>query len=383
MANIFISYNRQIEAIAKTLANDFESLGHTVWFDQEISGGQAWWDQILATVRRCDLFVFLLEPEALNSTACKREYSYAADLGKPILPVLVSDGVPTNLLPPALSQIQFVDYRTQDRNAAFRLARALNTIPPPDPLPDPLPAPPEAPISYLGSLTSQVETTSILTYEQQTALVFDLKRGLRDHGTTDDTRTLLERLRKRRDLFATIAEEIDELLGSIRKAAAAPLRASEIIRPFSEQSQNEDTPSVLSEIKPPERQNPQHSATQPAPTRTHHKPTRRERVAGACILAFIGLAAGLLIMGIYRDGKLVLYSQGERIWYFFPLGGAIAGAISGMGRLGIVAAVVGLCVAVALSFLNLGMVEAILLAILPSPLCALVGVYIKKRKGQT
>jgi len=32
-------------------------------------------------------------------------------------------------LPPALGQIQFVDYRKQDRNAAFRLARAITTVP--------------------------------------------------------------------------------------------------------------------------------------------------------------------------------------------------------------------------------------------------------------
>ena len=99
----------------------------------ELSGGQAWWDQILASIRDCDVFVFVLTPEALISTACKREFGYAADLGKPILPVLVSAGVSTNLLPPALSQIQFVDYRNQNRDATIRLARAFTTIPPPQP----------------------------------------------------------------------------------------------------------------------------------------------------------------------------------------------------------------------------------------------------------
>ena len=169
MTKIFISYNRQNEAIARTLADDIEALGHTVWFDQELSGAQVWWNQILAAIRDCDVFVFVLHPETLNSTACKREYGYAADLGKPILPILTSQEVSTNLLPPALSQIQFVDYRKQDRSAALRLARALATVPPAEPLPNPLPSPPEAPISYLGSLTVQVDTTSILSYEQQSA----------------------------------------------------------------------------------------------------------------------------------------------------------------------------------------------------------------------
>jgi hypothetical protein len=126
MSNIFISYNRKAEAVAKTLADDLEALGHTVWFDQELSGGQVWWDRILATVRDCDVFVFVLDPESLNSIACKREYGYAVDLGKPILPILIAEGVSTNLLPPALSQLQFVDYRRQDRNAAFRLGISIN-----------------------------------------------------------------------------------------------------------------------------------------------------------------------------------------------------------------------------------------------------------------
>src|ERR1700754_2346888 len=113
MTNIFLSYNRKAEAVTKTLADDFKTLGNDVWFDQELGGGQAWWDQILARVRGCDLFVFVLAPESLDSTACKREYGYAVELGKPILPVLVSEGVSIHLLPPALSQIQFVDYRTR------------------------------------------------------------------------------------------------------------------------------------------------------------------------------------------------------------------------------------------------------------------------------
>src|SRR5215475_8144386 len=149
MANIFISYNRQTKAITKALVEDIEALGHTVWFDQELSGGQAWWDQILSMIRRCDLFVFVLDPAALNSVACKREYGYAADLRKPILPILVSEGVSTNLLPPSLSQIEFVDYRNQDRTAALRLARAFSTVPPPAAIPDPLPVPPPGSASLL------------------------------------------------------------------------------------------------------------------------------------------------------------------------------------------------------------------------------------------
>ncbi|MFB3132459.1 MAG: hypothetical protein ACE10K_08055, partial [Rhodothermales bacterium] len=63
-------------------------------------------------------------------------------------------------------------------------------------------------------LTEQIETTSALSYKEQITLVVDLKRALRDPETTDDARTLLERLRKRRDILATTADDIDELLAT-------------------------------------------------------------------------------------------------------------------------------------------------------------------------
>lgn len=150
MGYYFISYNRQSQPIAKDLAEDIGNLGCAVWLDEALTGGRTWWDQILAKIRGCDVFVFVLDPAALESQACTREYSYAAGLGKPILPVLVSEGVSTDLLPSALSQIQFVDYRSRDRTAAFHLARAIASVPAAPPLPDPLPPPPQVPSRIWG-----------------------------------------------------------------------------------------------------------------------------------------------------------------------------------------------------------------------------------------
>ena len=143
-----------------------------------------------------------------------REYQYAADLGKTIFPVLVSEGVSTNLLPPALAAVQFVDYRKRDPDTVLRLARAIIHVPPPKPLPDPLPEPPELPLSYLGRLHEQVAAASTLSFEKQSAIVVDLKNALRDPETHQDARTLLDRLKKRRDLFFPISREIDEILVS-------------------------------------------------------------------------------------------------------------------------------------------------------------------------
>lgn len=222
MAAIFLSYSRHNEAAARSLGTDLGALGHTVWLDQELSGGQAWWDQILGQIRRCDVLVLALAPETLASTACTREYLYAVDLGKPVVPVVVADGLSTAILPPALSKVQFVAYQEQDRAAAIRLARAIAAAPPAGPLPDPLPAPPDVPISYLGHLTERIDSAATLSFDEQSALLVDLRRATLDSGTRADARTLLSRLRKRRDLFAAVADQIDEILAGGIQAHRPP-----------------------------------------------------------------------------------------------------------------------------------------------------------------
>ncbi len=310
MSRIFISYSRQSRVVARSLAGDIEALGHTVWLDQELSGGQSWWDQILTIVRDCDVFVFVLDPDGLSSAACKLEFGYAHDLGKPILPVLVAEGVSTNLLPPALSLVQFVDYAKQDRTAAFALARALAVIPPTKPLPDPLPPPPDAPVSYLGGLGSKVDKSASLSYEEQSALLVDLRRSLRDPVTAGDARALLGRLRIRRDLFAAIAEEIDELPG-IRKPAPAPALPD---RPVQE------PPPKVEDVKPL-------AARQetPPPPVTNKIVTPRDRQWSAC--------AGAVVGAVWWFGALLILINSNKfedilgVVFMGALAGSIPGAI--------------------------------------------------------
>jgi TIR domain len=228
VAKVFISYSRGSQNIARILSRDIEELGHTVWWDQELSGGHVWWDRILAMIRDCTAFVFVLDEEAVKSTACMSEFRYAEALAKPVLPVLVSRSPSTNLLPTALAKIQFIDYRSQDRPAAFRLARALSDIPSSQPLPAPLPKPPEAPISPVVFLTERVRTASALTDIQQRDLVTDLRQSFHNPQTAADARVLLEDFRKRQDLLATIAHEVDVLLASKNPSRSRRWRLDQI-----------------------------------------------------------------------------------------------------------------------------------------------------------
>ncbi len=308
MPGIFISYCRESGATVKALADDMEALGHNVWFDQDLSGGRAWWDQILAQIRDCDLLVFALSSEALTSTACAREWGYAADLGKPILPVLAANGVSTGLLPPRLSTIHYVDYRKQDSKSALSLAKALRDVPPPRPLPDPLPQAPEAPVSYLGGLSERIESPATLDYADQSALVVDLGRGLRDPETAGDAGILLDRLRKRRDLFAAIADEIDTLRTRARAGDAA----------------DDEADKTAAGAARPTPRAPPPAAAQPE---AGPKPASKGRLKGSLVGGVAGILAGLaaLLSSNYDSEELLLS--------LVPgFGGAIAGAIAATDR---------------------------------------------------
>jgi hypothetical protein len=222
VSDVFVSYTRTDQDAVRALVEDIETLGHEPWFDSELTGGQAWWDEILSHIRGSDVFVFAVSRGSLASEACSREYQYAVDLGRTILPVLVADDAPIHLWPPALSRLQYVDYRERSPDVALRLARSFGEARPSRPPPDPLPEPPAVPVSYLGGLAERIANSEALTYEEQSALLLDLKRALQDPDLADDARELLGRFRQRDDLLANIASEIEEILDGVPGKPTGP-----------------------------------------------------------------------------------------------------------------------------------------------------------------
>jgi hypothetical protein len=326
---IFISYSRQNQELVDILARDLATLGHSVWLDEELTGGQTWWDHILAKVRECDVFVAGLSPAALDSAACKLEHGYAAKLGKPILPVLLAEGVSLNLLPPALSAIQYVDYRRQERHEALALARAIAALPRAAALPDPMPEPPPAPMSYLSGLKDQIEAATPLTFEDQTALVVRLKQRLVERDTRADARKLLMQLRSRDDLFAKVASEIDGTLGTAGQreptAPARPVSRDPIAAPPPPPPRVSSPSHESMPLGAPEPRPAPQPAPQPQPHRmdvpiteapTARPATRPETSAGAPA-----------ITRIWRKGSR---SIGGLVCAFLGLAGVVNGAGEGV-----------------------------------------------------
>src|SRR5258706_544937 len=142
----FISYSSKSRAVVDALSLDLEALGFIVWFDRRLTGGHDWWTEILNGIRHCDLFIFALTPESMESQPCKLEYEYALSLNKRILPIMLQD-VNIRLLPSSLQKLQVIDYRQQNKQQALALGKAFNSLPKSYRPPKPLPAPPEMPLS--------------------------------------------------------------------------------------------------------------------------------------------------------------------------------------------------------------------------------------------
>lgn len=222
MEMIFVSYSRINADLVTQMIQDLKAVGIDPWYDQTLTGGQRWWDNILAQIRNCDAFIFALSPESLESEACMSELNYASELGKVILPVLVAEGVNVNLLSHPLNEIQVMDFRPQDKNAAFALVKGINKAPRSTPLPDSLPTSPPVPVSYLTTLKDRINTSSALDPQEQKALVFELEAGLREGRSPQEIRDLMLSLKRREDLLAKVGNMIDVALERIDNTSVLP-----------------------------------------------------------------------------------------------------------------------------------------------------------------
>ena len=212
MKRVFVSYSRaNLEAVTQ-LVDDLRAVGVNTWYDQTLTGGQKWWDKILAGIRDCDIFIFALSPESLDSEACRSELQYVTQLNKQILPVQVAEGVNLTLLPSPLNEFQVTDFRKRDKQASFALVRCINTAPETAPLPDPLPAPPPVPVSYLSTLKEQIDSPEEMTYKTQLWLFAELEEELKKSGSAAEARNLMLKLKGRDETLAKVAAKIDSAL---------------------------------------------------------------------------------------------------------------------------------------------------------------------------
>ncbi len=92
--DIFISYSRANSEFVDRLDADLRARGFNVWVDRHrLEGGQLWAQEIDTGIARCDLFLLVLSPTAVESPYVRHEFEEAERLGKRLLPVVFKNCV--------------------------------------------------------------------------------------------------------------------------------------------------------------------------------------------------------------------------------------------------------------------------------------------------
>ena len=213
MRKLFVSYARENKPDVDQLVEHLATMGYETWVDAALRGGQDWWEEILDRIADTDVVIAIYSSAALNSTACAREYEWATALGKPVVPVAVEP--PPSALPSRFARRQIVDYSQplQRPSAALKLQGALAAIPPAPPLPNPLPDSPRAPLSYLTDLIDVIAQASPIDHDQQHEILLQIDPALISFDPLERRggREILERLSRRRDLYADVDRAIHRL----------------------------------------------------------------------------------------------------------------------------------------------------------------------------
>jgi serine/threonine kinase PknH len=208
---IFVSYARDDKRSATALVAHLADSGHRVWWDQSLVGRQDWWATILERIRSCHVFIIVVSPASLASAACEVEIRYAAELGRPLLPVMV-EAVSPQLLPPVVAAHQLVDYRRAGTDARRALRLALEALPQSPPAPVRFPPAPPAPGADLNEVASVVGRPQHLSVEAQHDVLLRLRFALGRPDYRDTARKLLIAIRTRPELTQQIAGEIASTL---------------------------------------------------------------------------------------------------------------------------------------------------------------------------
>lgn len=100
MAKLFISYrsldSKKVDRIIsrlRTLQNDDgSSRFEKIWQDKsDINPGEDWWEAIVDGILECEVFVLMVSKESVQNVNCRAELSYAVNLNRPIVPIVLED----------------------------------------------------------------------------------------------------------------------------------------------------------------------------------------------------------------------------------------------------------------------------------------------------
>ena len=89
MTQVFISYSRKDLEFVDRLANDLKATGFEVWYDLSgLEPGSRWRQEIQKAIQESQFFLVVLSPNSIISDWVEREFLFASDQDKKIIPLL-------------------------------------------------------------------------------------------------------------------------------------------------------------------------------------------------------------------------------------------------------------------------------------------------------
>ncbi len=161
--DIFLSYRRADQELARTLVAALEARGVGVWWDQKIDGGVDWRDAIVENLIDSDMLVILFSEECNASKQLKKELALADDMDKDVIPVLIEDTKPKGHFLYEMAARNWIQIHPHPENKINELADRLTSLA--EATPDglsgtPVPAPVETNTSPIPESIQDTVTTS-------------------------------------------------------------------------------------------------------------------------------------------------------------------------------------------------------------------------------
>jgi predicted ATPase/DNA-binding CsgD family transcriptional regulator len=120
--SIFISYSQADSAFIDRLEADLRKLGFDAWVDrQRLKGGQRWRRELQEAVKRAQMLLIVLSPDAVASKNVQIEYNYALELGSVVIPLYYRQCE----VPMELRAIQWIDFRKSYEQGLAALVHVL------------------------------------------------------------------------------------------------------------------------------------------------------------------------------------------------------------------------------------------------------------------
>ena len=127
---VFISFSRNDLEIAEEICELLNENERKAWiYKDRLPAGAHWPEHLSRALETCQMVLFLLSKDSLNSTLCMRELNIASTEGKPILPIRLDDSKISNKDRLLMGFEQRVDATRQPKEETFReLLKAVDRV---------------------------------------------------------------------------------------------------------------------------------------------------------------------------------------------------------------------------------------------------------------